>query len=428
MSNFNLRDQIPARWVDHRQTRKKMGLKGTVYAPSNILGKSGVIKMCCEWLGVAESDLWVIGSNATYLHPLTNHLYRWGCKIKSEGVLVGQAQSDGRLRKVLERWIESHPNSGFAFKDEDEDPVFEVKAEIVEDPQPDPVVEAEVEDLQSEQDPQPIPGIQLKRQDYQRSDGYVNATKLCQSGGKDWSDYTDTKRAKNYLAALSSTTGIPVVGKGSSLIESNPNAPVGERHVWVHPRVATHLAQWISVEYEVQVNAWLVELHNTGKVELEDEGSLGDDIAEFDMMIKILQKQKQQALELKRQEMINQQTQQHLQRVELKIDEVQATQRKSAEELSTLPVEQLNIEDQRYWTSLIHTRVNDWCAVTGIPHPQAWGRFKTRAQTHLRINHTTRKNQGYKGTFLDLIRDMGLAQRAYAVACEVFPSEECKRV
>lgn len=38
--------------------------------------------------------------------------------------------------------------------------------------------------------------------------------------------------------------------------------------IWGHPQVAVHLAQWISVDFQVQVSLWLVELQTKGTVSL----------------------------------------------------------------------------------------------------------------------------------------------------------------
>ncbi len=42
------------------------------------------------------------------------------------------------------------------------------------------------------------------------SDGYVNATKLCQAAGKLLADYLRLKSTKEYLKALSVDMGIPI--------------------------------------------------------------------------------------------------------------------------------------------------------------------------------------------------------------------------
>ena len=107
--------------------------------------------------------------------------------------------------------------------------------------------------------------IVLNRSEYQRPDGYVNATKLCQSAGKLWGHYADLKGTKAYVEALSASIGMSI----DEIIVQNPNAPINDRHTWIHPELAIDLAKWISVEYRIQVNRWMVELHQHGQVTLD---------------------------------------------------------------------------------------------------------------------------------------------------------------
>jgi len=57
-------------------------------------------------------------------------------------------------------------------------------------------------------------------------------------------------------------TRIPVL----RIIESKKGKNGG---TWVHPQVATHLAQWISPEFAVQVNKWVFDLLTTGKADVK---------------------------------------------------------------------------------------------------------------------------------------------------------------
>ena len=97
-----------------------------------------------------------------------------------------------------------------------------------------------------------------------RGDGYVNATALCKAGGKLFNDYSRCKQTQAYVQALEQNTGIPVL----RLIESKKGKNGG---TWVHPQVATHLAQWISPEFAVQVNKWVFDLLTTGKADVKPE-------------------------------------------------------------------------------------------------------------------------------------------------------------
>ena len=83
-------------------------------------------------------------------------------------------------------------------------------------------------------------------------DGYINATALCKAGGKLFNNYHQNKQTLAYVQALEQNTGI----SDSKLIQIKKGKNGG---TWVHPRVATHLAQWISSEFAVQVTAWISE-------------------------------------------------------------------------------------------------------------------------------------------------------------------------
>jgi hypothetical protein len=103
---------------------------------------------------------------------------------------------------------------------------------------------------------------------HMRSDGCVDATALCQAGGKRWKNYNQKANTQAYLKLLESMVGIPTI----DLIKVHAGAN-GERHTWVHRKVAIHLAQWISPEFAVQVTSWIEELLITSSVTLGKEKS-----------------------------------------------------------------------------------------------------------------------------------------------------------
>lgn len=89
---------------------------------------------------------------------------------------------------------------------------------------------------------------------YMRStDGYVNATAMCKSFGKDFKTYNRSNTTKRFVTALSSrckicTTDIIITQQG------------GEPHLqgtWIHPKLAIHLAQYLSPEFAVTVSIWI---------------------------------------------------------------------------------------------------------------------------------------------------------------------------
>lgn len=85
-----------------------------------------------------------------------------------------------------------------------------------------------------------------------KSDGYINATELCKAAGRRWNDYAETGRTKDFFAALSARTGIPVL-----LLIQQVRSSEGVASTWIHPKAAVHLGQWLSADFAVQVSEWV---------------------------------------------------------------------------------------------------------------------------------------------------------------------------
>lgn len=86
-----------------------------------------------------------------------------------------------------------------------------------------------------------------------KSDGYFYATEMASLFKKRWSNYYANNNTNEYLEALSTTTGIPVL----SLIQAKNGGASGEHGTWIHPRVASHFAMWLSPKFAVQVTDWI---------------------------------------------------------------------------------------------------------------------------------------------------------------------------
>lgn len=116
-----------------------------------------------------------------------------------------------------------------------------------------------------------------------KSDGYVNATKLCNAGGKEFKHYKENKQTQMFLKELKSNVGIPTL----NLID----VKVGGNHLgsWVHRKVAYHMAQWISPKFAVQVTNILDELFMTGEVKLERPTKLLQDLDNLNIEAEILE-------------------------------------------------------------------------------------------------------------------------------------------
>jgi len=79
-------------------------------------------------------------------------------------------------------------------------------------------------------------------------DGYINATQLCKVAGKRWHQYFMPEATGSFIRALSSSLGVD----RTELVQSEAND-----EVWVHPQLALHLAQWLSVDFQVKVTEWV---------------------------------------------------------------------------------------------------------------------------------------------------------------------------
>lgn len=86
------------------------------------------------------------------------------------------------------------------------------------------------------------------------SDGYVNATDLCVAAKKKWHNYLREETAGHFLRALSAKIGVSVPDLTQTTTEAGrPDS------VWVHPKVAVHLAQWLSADFAVRVSEWVYD-------------------------------------------------------------------------------------------------------------------------------------------------------------------------
>jgi hypothetical protein len=85
------------------------------------------------------------------------------------------------------------------------------------------------------------------------SDGYIHATDMCKIGKKRWAKYIENKTTKEFIEELSTSVEIPT----NLLIQSITTGTNENRGTWVHPHIATHMAQWISNIFAVKVSGWI---------------------------------------------------------------------------------------------------------------------------------------------------------------------------
>lgn len=109
------------------------------------------------------------------------------------------------------------------------------------------------------------------------TDGYVNATAMCQAHGKLFADYFRLKGTQKYLEALSRSTGIPISLDSdmgihtSELVRSIKGGDPKLQGTWVHPKVAIHLAQWCSPQFAVFVTDLVFDWMSRNAVLPEEE-------------------------------------------------------------------------------------------------------------------------------------------------------------
>jgi hypothetical protein len=90
-----------------------------------------------------------------------------------------------------------------------------------------------------------------------REDGYINATYLCKSGGKEYSGWHRNGNSKKLIEKIYEKTKIDI----NILIQKSDISGVNNenRSTWVHPTIGLHIAQWISTEFFLQTVEWINE-------------------------------------------------------------------------------------------------------------------------------------------------------------------------
>ena len=90
------------------------------------------------------------------------------------------------------------------------------------------------------------------------ADGYVNATQMCKAHNKRFDNYKKHEGYKPYVEALSNSLKLSEL----DLVQSR-RGKTGS--IWVHPRIAIHLAMWLSPEFAVEVIGWIETWITTGQ-------------------------------------------------------------------------------------------------------------------------------------------------------------------
>ena len=97
-------------------------------------------------------------------------------------------------------------------------------------------------------------------------DHYVNATQLCQAGGKKFSEWYRLDTTKELIKELSTDAGILT----SALVEIKRGGNnKTEQESWIHPDLSIQLAQWIQPKFALQVSKWIRTLFSQGTLEID---------------------------------------------------------------------------------------------------------------------------------------------------------------
>ena len=112
-------------------------------------------------------------------------------------------------------------------------------------------------------------------------DGYVNVTKLCKAGDKEYSHWKENKNSEATIQALERSIGIP----RDLIIKDIKTGKNESRGTFVHRRLALIIAQWISADFAVQVAAWIENVNNI-KSNKELSVSQSSDIVEFKLTLR----------------------------------------------------------------------------------------------------------------------------------------------
>lgn len=85
------------------------------------------------------------------------------------------------------------------------------------------------------------------------TDGYINATAICEECDKNLDECIHLKVTSEFMKELSKEIGIPT----SNLIQPFASNNSTINGIWVHPQVAINLAQWASPKFAVLVPQWV---------------------------------------------------------------------------------------------------------------------------------------------------------------------------
>ena len=103
--------------------------------------------------------------------------------------------------------------------------------------------------------------------------GYTNATAMCKANGKLWGTYWKTQKAQSFANAVTASV-IPNGITVNSVISIQGGDDPTIQGTWVHPKVAMHLAMWISDDFALWSTDVLLRVINGEYKALTPEAEL----------------------------------------------------------------------------------------------------------------------------------------------------------
>lgn len=98
-----------------------------------------------------------------------------------------------------------------------------------------------------------------------RPDGYVNATRMCQSAGKRLHHWLRLEGTQSLLKSMERSARI----RADLLVQQVTEGPNEQRGTWVHPHVAVQLASWCNSDFAAAVSD-VVFRYTTGQMTTEE--------------------------------------------------------------------------------------------------------------------------------------------------------------
>jgi len=127
-----------------------------------------------------------------------------------------------------------------------------------------------------------------------QEDGYINATSLCKSVGREFHTWNRSKTTIAFIKELSYDTQIC----GTDLIQIQQGGEPHLQGTWVHPQVAINLAQWLSPKFAVQVSKWVQEWITKKEIPQTSKNHLPQIDSKFLLQIAQQMEEKEKLIEL----------------------------------------------------------------------------------------------------------------------------------